>query len=254
MILSATSTDRSTVSARPRSRRRSQQRCAASRARGRRSRARSPGRPNSLPPRTRMPWRSSAVAHRPTSSTPSSTSTKFACDGCTREARRASSSSVSAARACGDLRAARARTKLGCETAAQPGGERGAVDVERLLHEVEQARDVRVGDRVAEPQAGQPEDLRERADARSPGARRARRPDAPARSVGIGEVDVGLVGDHDAVGRQPVEERRPVRRARSACRSGCWGRRSRRAARASRSAASAIAVEIDREPGGRARA
>ena len=66
------------------------------------------------------------------------------------------------------------------------GCERHAVDVERLLHDVEQARDLGVADRVAEPQAGEPEELRERAHDDQGPAGRAR--PARGRSASAGSA------------------------------------------------------------------
>ena len=92
-----------------------------------------------------------------------------------------------------------------------PGGQRGAVDVERLLHAVQVVHELGIGEQVAEPQPGQAEDLRERPqddDGPPVGdvvltAQALARPDV---------VDVRLVGHDDAVRADGVQEPAPLAR------------------------------------------
>ena len=86
-------------------------------------------------------------------------------------------------------------------------GERGAVDVERLLDDVEEGRRAdSLHDGVAERRPGEPEDLRERAQDDD----RAARLDvllASSRSCGIDVLDVGLVDDDGAAVGDGGEQR-----------------------------------------------
>ena len=98
-----------------------------------------PGRPNSVPgpdqdARGARHGRSRRGRRRP----PSRTSTKFAADssGSSPPARRRSTSSSRQA----IVSSRRASTCSGCASAARAGGERGEVDVERLLDRVQEAR------------------------------------------------------------------------------------------------------------------
>ena len=142
------------------------------------------------------------------SSTPSSTSTKFACDGTHAEPARASSS-VEQPR--GPRRPRRARVRD--ELAAARSRRRPAASATRLTLNgsctMSSSRATSgSAERVAEPQTREAEDLRERAqdDHGAPGEHVLL---AAPRAPRVGEVDVRLVGDDDAVGRQPVEERGP---------------------------------------------
>ena len=129
-----------------------------------------PGRPNSVPPRISRPRRISS-AHTGPVVDAQLDQHEVGVRRPAGDARRRASSSRSTARASATS-ARRRSTNPGTATAARPGGQRDAVHVERLLHDVQQVGDARVGDAVAQPQPGQAEDLRERADHdhRPPGA------------------------------------------------------------------------------------
>ena len=191
-----------------------------------------PGSPSSDPGPHRARRGGRAPPLRSTSSTPpSSTRTKFADDGTgampptTRRRREALAGAGREVAALGDLALA--------PEARHARGERRAVDVERLLHAVEVPHEVGVGEQVAEPQPGEAEDLRERAQ------------DHDAAAVG----DVLLAPHALEPGRRsPCTPRRRSRRSpgrprrgtpatrppRAAGPSGCSGRRSTRASRRSR--------------------
>ena len=121
-----------------------------------------PARPNSLPGADEE----AAARERPrssaTSSTPTSTRRKFACDGYGLGAGLAEE--LGQPLAPGVVRQPSRLDQVRVPQAGPTRGEGGAVDVERLLDDVEEARRAAsLDDRVAEAQAGEPEDLRERA-------------------------------------------------------------------------------------------
>ena len=97
--------------------------------------------------------------------------------------------------------------ELGAPQARPARGEGGAVDVERLLDDVEELGERLADDRVAEAQAREPEDLRERPhdDDRRPASTSREPVEAHAR---VDVLDVGLVDDDRAAlgdaGEQPL--------------------------------------------------
>ena len=150
-----------------------------------------------MPARTSTPSRASASATR-RSSSPSSSRTKLASDSRARMPCRASGA-ISRSPGAADLLAPGGQ-QLGAAQAGDPGRQRRAVDVERLLDRVQVRRQRLVDEQVAEPQPGQPEDLGERAqhDHRAPGADVGQPVDALR---GVDVVAVGLVGDRQAAVR-----------------------------------------------------
>ena len=89
------------------------------------------------------------------------------------------------------------------------GRERGPVDVERLLHDVEVGRERLVCKCVAEPEPGQPENLRERPQQEhGPPGLDVLLAQKPPR--GLDELHVGLVDDDGASLGERVEERLPL--------------------------------------------
>ena len=88
---------------------------------------------------------------------------------------------------------------------------RERVHAERLADRVDGLAELGRPDRVADPQAGQAEVLRERAQ-QDQVRERLPQVDGVLRVVAGLEVDVGLVEDHDRVLRHPLEERADLRR------------------------------------------
>ena len=94
-------------------------------------------------------------------------------------------------------RAAPLFDQVGLSQARRACRERRAIDVERLLDDVEQARELEVGHGVAEPEAREPEELRQRVqhDHRPPRLHVAL---AAEPQLGVDVVGIGLIGDGDA--------------------------------------------------------
>ena len=189
-----------------------------------------------------------SASHTATSSAPSSTSTKF-------DVRRVHAQAGRLELGCSGDRARRrparggARRSPAPRRAAMPAASAARLTLNGSCTRSSSRATSGVRDRVAEAQARQAEDLRERADHDhgAPAEHVARAIDAHGR---VGEVDVGLVRDDDAVGGQAVEEGRPCGAARRACPWGCSDRRSRRGARRVAPAASATASRSIASPAG----